>query len=62
EAQNGQPTSHQQLRGAIVAATAGLTTSELIRHQLHSLLLAGEARAEQIAERVGLHIRPCIDV
>ncbi|AGI24829.1 AraC family transcriptional regulator [Pseudomonas sp. MT3] len=51
------PRRHQQLRGAIVAATAGLTTSELIRHQLHSLLLAGEARAEQIAERVGLHIR-----
>ncbi|MCY1448581.1 HTH-type transcriptional regulator VirS [compost metagenome] len=51
------PHRHQLLRSAIATATASLTTSELIRHQLHSLLLAGEARAERIANRVGLHIR-----
>ena len=51
------PCRHELLRGAIAAATSQLTTSELIRHQLHSLLLTGEANAGQIANRVGLHIR-----
>lgn len=51
------PCQHQLLHEAIATATASLTTSEQIRHQLHALLLAGEAKAEQIASRVGLHIR-----
>ena len=51
------PRLHQLLREAIATTTAGLKTSELIKYQLHSMLLAGEVKAELIANRVGLHIR-----
>lgn len=50
------PQLHQSLHAAFSAA-AELTLAEQISHQLHPLLLAGEARADQIASRVGLHIR-----
>lgn len=50
------PQLHQSLQAAFSAA-AELTLAEQISHQLHPLLLAGEARADQIASRVGLHIR-----
>lgn len=51
------PRRHQLLHEAITTTTASLTTSELIKYQLHSMLLAGEAKAELIASRMGLHIR-----
>ena len=51
------PQLHRSLHGAFLASAAGLTLAEQISHQLHPLLLAGEARADQIASRVGLHIR-----
>ncbi|MDA8486726.1 AraC family transcriptional regulator [Pseudomonas resinovorans] len=51
------PEAHRLLQEAIASTTASLTTSEQIRYQLHSLLLLGEAKAEQIASRVDLHIR-----
>lgn len=50
------PQLHQSLHTAFSAA-ADLTLAEQISHQLPPLLLAGEARADQIAGRVGLHIR-----
>ncbi|WP_448680663.1 AraC family transcriptional regulator ligand-binding domain-containing protein [Pseudomonas nicosulfuronedens] len=50
------PQLHQSLLG-VFSAAAGLTLAEQISHRLHPLLLAGEARSEQIANRVGLHIR-----
>jgi AraC-like DNA-binding protein len=51
------PRLHQLLHEAIATTTASLTTSELIKNQLHAMLLAGEAKAELIASRMGLHIR-----
>ena len=54
--ETANPQLHQSLHGAFSTA-GGLTMAERISHQLPPLLLAGEARSEQIANRVGLHIR-----
>lgn len=54
---SANPQLHRSLQGAFAASAAGLTMAEQISHQLHPLLLAGEARSERIASRVGLHIR-----
>nr|WP_298191099.1 AraC family transcriptional regulator [uncultured Pseudomonas sp.] len=55
--ETADPGLHQLLQEAISAATANLRTSELLTYQLPSMLLAGEAKAELVANRMGLHIR-----